>query len=98
MNGFRKLNEFVNRQLFSAFGEESLVNGLDGEVGRTEGIAERLATLIEARFDHLNEELFITFQGGYVVTREANNGRFDLGRRVEDMLMDSEEIFYIIEC
>ena len=83
--------------MFGTFGEECLVDGLDGEVGRAEGVAESLATLVEARLDHLNEEFLITFQGVYIVSRKSDDGRFHFGRRVEDMLVDGEEILDIVK-
>ena len=83
--------------MFGALGEEGLVDVLDGEVGRTEGVAQGFSPLVEAGLYHLYEELLVTFQGCYVVAREPDDGRFDLGRRVEDMLVDGEEVFDVVE-
>ena len=74
-----------------------VVNGLNGQIGRAKGVTERFAALVEASLDNPDEELFITFQGGYTVALEADNGRFDLRWRIEHMLVDGEEIFNIVK-
>ena len=74
-----------------------VVNGFNGQIGRAKGVTERFAALVEASLDNPDEELFITFQGGYTVALEADNGRFDLRWRIEHMLVDGEEIFNIVE-
>ena len=84
-------------ELLGPLGQEAVGDGREVHSELFEGIAEGFAPLVEAYLDHLGEKGLIAGKGGHLVAAQADDGRFDLGRRIEDMLVDGEEVFDIVE-
>lgn len=58
--------------------------------------AEHLATLVERDFHDALEKFLVAAERGDAISREADDGRLHLGRRIEHRGLDGEEIFHIV--
>jgi hypothetical protein len=98
----RQLNKLRHGELLRPAGHHGLLEEAGGNVAagqeRTQTDAEHLAALVEDGLDDAAEELFVTAQRGHAVARHADDGALDLGRRIEDIFVDGEEIFHVVPC
>ena len=63
-----------------------------------QGVADRLAALVEGRLDHLHEQPFIAVETLHAVAAQADDGALDLRRRIENALADGKQVFYIVKA
>ena len=56
----------------------------------TEGDSQHLTALIEDRLDDTTEQLLVATKVGDLITRHADDGTLNLGRRIEDTGFDGE--------
>ena len=54
--------------------------------------------LVESGLDNALEQLFITAEVGGLVAHHADDGTLHLGRRVEDIRLNGEQVLNIVPC
>ena len=57
---------------------------------------QHLTTLVEDSLDDTTEELFVAVESRRGIARHADDSALHLGRRIEDVLVDSKQIFHIV--
>ena len=96
-----ELYKLLDGELFGPLGHDVLSEKVRRGHGlRCEELAQRdaqhLAALAENRLHHTFEEHFVATEIIYVVACHAYHGTLDLWWRVEDALVDGEEILHVV--
>ena len=65
---------------------------------RLQGISQSLAALVERSLHYGFEKGFVAAEIFSGIAPQADDCRFDFGRRVERALADREQIFYVVPC
>lgn len=86
--------ELLRSQVEEGIGEEGAVVGSGEQLDEkgTQVVAECLAALVEGGLDDALEQGFVAAEARGVVAGEAYDGGAHLGRRVEDMRLDGEQV------
>jgi len=88
--------KYGHRQLFGALREKGMLRPAEIAEGGAQRIAQHLAPLTERSLDHAHEQPLVARQPHDAVAAQADDGAFDLGRRVEDLLPYREEVLDVV--
>ena len=83
--------------MLGTLGQHFVGDGVELHIEWLEGVAQGFAALVEAGFDYLHEQPLVASELLCVVACQSDDGALDLGRRVEDVLVDGEEVFDVVE-
>ena len=76
--------------------EELRRGGMITTENLTEGDTEHLSALVEDRLNHTTKQPFVTAQIRHLIACHPDNSTLHLGRRIEHVWFDGEEIFDIV--
>ena len=96
LHPLRERHEIGHRQLFGALREKGMLRPAEIAEGGAQRIAQHLAPLTERSLDHAHEQPLVARQPHDAVAAQADDGAFDLGRRVEDLLPYREEVLDVV--
>ena len=92
----RKFDEIGHRELLGALCEERVLRAAEVAEHGFQRIADHLAALAEGGFHHLYEQRLVAPQTLRGVAAQADDGAFDLRRRIEDRFVDREKVFDVV--
>ena len=95
---FSEFDKLIYRKLFRAQSKDILFeDGVTFSYQLLKRIAHLFSPLVKSSLDNRLKELLIAIEPSSFVPCHTNNGRFDFRRRVKDIFINREQIFYVIK-